>query len=81
MMLEEIRIAYERMKNSITDERKTTHILHTVSSPALSTCIISVSLHFFHGLCLGLIILLFVSERSKHMKSIAMWLKKRFVML
>jgi len=34
MMLEEIRIIDERMKNSITEER-ITHILHTVSSPAL----------------------------------------------
>jgi len=43
MMLEEIRIIDERMKNSITDERmknsiteeRRTHIPHTVSSPAL----------------------------------------------
>jgi len=35
MMLEEIRIADERMKNSITEERRTTHIPHTVSSPTL----------------------------------------------
>jgi len=34
MMLEEIRITDERMKNSITEERRT-HIPHTVSSPAL----------------------------------------------
>jgi len=34
-MLEEIRIADERMNNSITEERKITHIPHTVSSPAL----------------------------------------------
>jgi len=35
MTLEEIRIADERMKNSIIEERRTTHISHTVSSPAL----------------------------------------------
>jgi len=35
MMLEEIRIADERMKNSITEKRRTTHIPHTVSSPVL----------------------------------------------
>jgi len=35
MMLEEIRIANERMKSSITEERRTTHTLNTVSSPAL----------------------------------------------
>jgi len=35
MMLEEIRIADERMKNSITEERRTTHIPHTVSSHTL----------------------------------------------
>jgi len=34
-MLEEIRIADERMKNSITEERRT-HIPHTVS-PCLSS--------------------------------------------
>jgi len=34
MMLEEIRITDERMKNSITGERRI-HILHIVSSPAL----------------------------------------------
>jgi len=34
MMLEEIRITDERMKNSITKERRT-RIPHTVSSPAL----------------------------------------------
>jgi len=34
-MLEEIRIADERMKNSITEKRRTTHIPHIVSSPAL----------------------------------------------
>jgi len=32
MMLEEIRIADERMKNSITEEKRTTHIPHNVSS-------------------------------------------------
>jgi len=35
MILEEIRIANERMKNSITEERRTTHIPYPVSSPAL----------------------------------------------
>jgi len=34
MILEEIRITDERMKNTITEERRT-HIPHTVSSPAL----------------------------------------------
>jgi len=34
MMLEEIRITDKRLKNSITEERRT-HIPHTVSSPAL----------------------------------------------
>jgi len=33
-MLEEIRITDERMKNSITEERRI-HIPHPVSSPAL----------------------------------------------
>jgi len=33
MMLKEIRITDERMKKSITEERKT-HIPYTVSSPA-----------------------------------------------
>jgi len=35
MMLEEIRIADERLKNSMTEEKRTTHIPHNVSSPAL----------------------------------------------
>jgi len=39
MMLEEIRIADERMKNSIIEERRT-HIPQTVSSPALLACVI-----------------------------------------
>jgi len=39
MMLEEIRIVNERMKNSITEERRT-HIPHTLSPPALLACII-----------------------------------------
>jgi len=34
-MLEEIGIADERKKNSITEERRITHISHTVSSPTL----------------------------------------------
>jgi len=34
-MLEEIRIVDERKKNSITEERRTTHIPHPVSSPTL----------------------------------------------
>jgi len=34
MVLEEIRITDERMKNSIIEERRT-HIPHTVSSPIL----------------------------------------------
>jgi len=38
-MLEEIRIADERMKNSITEERRTTDIPHTLFS-CLSACII-----------------------------------------
>jgi len=33
-MIEEIIIASERMKNSITEERRT-HIPHPISSPAL----------------------------------------------
>jgi len=39
MMLEEIRIVNERMKNSIIEEKRT-HIPQTVSSPALLVCII-----------------------------------------
>jgi len=38
-MLEEIKIADERMKNSIIEERRT-HIPHTVSLLALLACII-----------------------------------------
>jgi len=34
-MLEEIGIADERKKNSITKERRTTHIPHTISSATL----------------------------------------------
>jgi len=38
-MLEEIRITDERIKNSITEERRTTHIPHTLFS-CPSACII-----------------------------------------
>jgi len=39
MKLEEIRITYERIKNSIIEERRT-HISHIISPPALLACII-----------------------------------------
>jgi len=38
-MLEETRITDERMKNSVTKERRT-HIPHIITPPALLTCIL-----------------------------------------